>query len=111
MLDGVGGDVARRAFELLEGGGRILSMGLASGRWVDIPADAARERGVTVMRQQRATPDDLRALTERALAEGAAGRLRPVVGRRFPLERAAAAHAAIEARATVGKTLEVGPAS
>ncbi|MFB9838212.1 zinc-binding dehydrogenase, partial [Actinoallomurus acaciae] len=35
----------------------------------------------------------------------AAGRLRPVIGQRFPLERAADAHAAIEARATVGKTL------
>jgi hypothetical protein len=34
-----------------------------------------------------------------------------VIGR-FPLERAATAHAAIEARATVGKTLpEVGPVS
>jgi NADPH:quinone reductase len=73
VLDGVGGDVARRAFELLEGGGRILSFGLASGTWVDIPADAARERGVTVMRQQRATPDELRAMTERALAEAAQG--------------------------------------
>ncbi|ONI89182.1 hypothetical protein ALI22I_16905 [Saccharothrix sp. ALI-22-I] len=29
----------------------------------------------------------------------------PAIGQRFPLERAADAHAAIEARATVGKTL------
>jgi NADPH2:quinone reductase len=51
----------------------------------------------------------MRALTQSALADGAAGRLRPVIGQRFPLERAADAHAAIEARATVGKTLlEVG---
>ena len=41
--------------------------------------------------------------TERALA----GDLKPVIGQRFPLERAADAHAAIEARATVGKTLLV----
>jgi hypothetical protein len=35
-----------------------------------------------------------------------------VIGRPLPLERAAAADAAIEARATVGKTLlKVGPAS
>ncbi|MGH3204234.1 MAG: zinc-binding dehydrogenase [Streptosporangiaceae bacterium] len=38
-----------------------------------------------------------------------AGRLRPVVGQEFGLARAAAAHAAIEARATVGKTLLVVP--
>ena len=44
------------------------------------------------------------------VAEAAAGRLRPLIGQRFPLERAADAHAAIEARATVGKTLlEVRP--
>ena len=50
-------------------------------------------------------PARLRAYTEQALADAAAGRLRPLIGQRFPLERAADAHAAIEARATVGKTL------
>jgi NADPH2:quinone reductase len=35
----------------------------------------------------------------------AAGRIRPVIGQTFPLEQAADAHAAIEARSTVGKTL------
>jgi NADPH2:quinone reductase len=46
-------------------------------------------------------------LSQAALAEAAAGRLRPVIGQTFPLERAADAHAAIESRATVGKTLLV----
>jgi NADPH2:quinone reductase len=47
----------------------------------------------------------IREATESALEEAAAGRLRPLIGQRFPLERAAAAHAAIESRAAVGKTL------
>ena len=47
------------------------------------------------------------ALSSAALAEAAAGRLRPVIGQTFPLSRAADAHAAIEARATLGKTLLV----
>jgi NADPH:quinone reductase-like Zn-dependent oxidoreductase len=47
----------------------------------------------------------MRSLAERALAEAAAGRLRPVIGQRFPLERPAEAHEAIQSRATVGKTL------
>jgi NADPH2:quinone reductase len=36
-----------------------------------------------------------------------AGRLRPIIGQTFPLEDAARAHAAIESRATTGKTLLV----
>jgi NADPH:quinone reductase len=104
VFDGVGGATGRAAFELLGSGGRMLSYGLASGEWAGIPAEAAAARGVTLARPS-ATPEQMRAFTERALAEAAAGRLRPVIGQRFPLERAADAHAAIEARATVGKTL------
>ncbi len=44
-------------------------------------------------------------LTERALTEAAAGRITPVIGQTFPLERATDAHRAIEARDVVGKTL------
>jgi NADPH:quinone reductase len=43
--------------------------------------------------------------TTRALAEAAAGRIRPVIGTTFPLTRAADAHAAIESRQVTGKTL------
>ncbi|MGY4897895.1 zinc-binding dehydrogenase [Micromonospora aurantiaca (nom. illeg.)] len=104
VFDGVGGPLAREAFDLLAPGGRMLSFGLAGGTWADIPAESAAARGVTLL-SPRPGPDELRALTEAALAEGAAGRLRPLIGQRFPLERAAAAHAAIEARETLGKTL------
>ena len=48
-------------------------------------------------------PGGVRDLEERALAEAADGRLVPLV-QRFALAQAAAAHKAIEARATVGKT-------
>jgi NADPH2:quinone reductase len=105
VFDGVGGDIGRSAFELLNRGGRMLSFGMASGEWADISDDAAADRGVTVIREPSATPEELRAFTKSALADAAAGRLRPVIGQRFPLERAADAHAAIEARATLGKTL------
>ncbi|TYB46613.1 zinc-binding dehydrogenase [Actinomadura chibensis] len=104
VFDGVGGDVAREAFTLLRRGGRMVSFGLASGEWADVKDEDAAERGVTLVRPA-ATPEELREFTRSALAEAAAGRLRPVIGQRFPLEDAAAAHAAIEARTTVGKTL------
>jgi NADPH:quinone reductase len=109
VFDGVGGAVARAAFGLLDDGGRLVSYGLASGTWSDVTDEEAAARGVTLVRGARGTPEQLRAFTESALAEAAAGRLRPLIGQRFPLERAADAHAAIESRATVGKTLlEVG---
>ncbi|HWM04832.1 MAG TPA: zinc-binding dehydrogenase, partial [Actinophytocola sp.] len=104
VFDGVGGDVSRAAFELLGRGGRMLSFGLAGGSWTTVSAEEAGERGVTLVRTSP-TPDDIRRFTEQALAAAAAGRLRPLIGQRFPLEKAADAHAAIQSRATVGKTL------
>lgn len=98
-FDGVGGVVARDAFGALAPGGRMLSYGLASGEWAGISAEEATAREVALVRAGR--PE--RSHTERALTAG----LRPVIGQRFPLDRAADAHAAIEARATVGKTLLV----
>jgi NADPH2:quinone reductase len=60
---------------------------------------------VQILRPPAPSPEEARRFTERALAEAAAGRLRPVIGQRYPLDGAADAHAAIEGRKTVGKTL------
>jgi NADPH2:quinone reductase len=104
VFDGVGGEIARSAFGLLGRGGRMLSFGMASGEWADV-SDEAAGRGVELIGPSRPTPEEMRASTEHALSEAASGRLRPVIGQRFPLRRAADAHAAIESRATLGKTL------
>jgi NADPH2:quinone reductase len=105
VFDGVGGDIGRAAFTLLGPGGRMVSFGLASGSWAGIDEAEAAARGVTLLGLTRPTPEAMREATESALAEAAAGRLRPVIGQRFPLARAADAHAAMQARETVGKTL------
>jgi NADPH:quinone reductase len=107
VFDGVGGAVASAAFELVRGGGRFCAFGLASGTFAAISDQVATARQVTVVRGARLDPAEMVELSRSALAEAAAGRLRPVIGQRFPLERAAEAHAAIEARETVGKTLLV----
>jgi NADPH:quinone reductase len=104
VFDGVGGEVGREAFGLLRRGGRMMRYGLSGGGWTEVSEEEAAARGVTLP-PWNSTPAQLRAATRSALAEGAAGRLRPTIGQRFPLERAADAHAAIESRATVGKTL------
>ncbi len=105
VFDGVGGSIGRTAFELLRAGGRFCTFGMASGAFVQFPEGAAEARRIAVLRGARAAPDELRALARAALAEASAGRLRPLIGQTFPLEQAAAAHRAIERRATVGKTL------
>src|SRR5256885_5110629 len=102
VFDGVGGEIGRSAFELLRPGGRMCVFGLASGAFTEIPSDVP---DITVVRGAGVSPENTLELTRSALAEAVAARLRPIVGQTFPLERAADAHAAIEARATVGKTL------
>jgi NADPH2:quinone reductase len=104
-FDGVGGEIGATAFTLLDRGGRLFSYGLASGAWLQVPEEEAAAREITVHRGPLGTPEDMRAFTERVLAEAAAGTVKPVIGQRFPLDRAADAHRAIESRATLGKTL------
>jgi NADPH:quinone reductase len=102
VFDGVGGTIARAAFSQTTHGARMLSYGLASGSWADVGAEEAASRGVTLVQPDR-SPAAIRSATESALS----GALKPVIGQRFPLERAADAHAAIESRTTIGKTLLV----
>jgi NADPH:quinone reductase len=105
VFDGVGGDIGRAAFGLLGDGGRFCAFGMASGSFTPVTPDLARARGVALRPGAGASPQELAALARAALAEAAAGRIRPVIGQEFGLSAAAAAHAAIEARATIGKTL------
>ncbi|MEV4020753.1 zinc-binding dehydrogenase [Nonomuraea angiospora] len=106
VFDCVGGEIGTAATSLVEPGGRFVVYGAASGEYTDTSVVAAQ--GVTVIGPQQMMGELgplMRGLGAAALAEAAAGRLRPVIGQTFPLERAADAHAAIEARTTVGKTL------
>jgi NADPH2:quinone reductase len=108
VFDGVGGDVARAAVELLGPGGKHLVFGW-SGEGIQNGGPLLVE-GVSeqvlgpVMLRGAGGPDPLRTLELRALAEAAAGRLTPAVTR-FPLAAAAAAHRALETRATLGKVV------
>lgn len=105
-FDGVGGAIGRASFELMARGGRFMLFGLASGSFAEVSPAEALARDVTVVRGAVApSPARNRELAAAALAEAAAGRLRPTIGQTFPLGQAAAAHAAIEARTTAGKTL------
>jgi NADPH:quinone reductase len=105
VFDGVGGDVGRAAFGLLGPGGRFCPFGMASGGFAPVTPELAQEHKVTISQGAAMSPAEHAALVRMALAEAAAGRIRPVIGQELELDRAADAHAAIEARATTGKTL------
>jgi NADPH2:quinone reductase len=107
VFDGIGGDITDALLPLVRRGGRYVQHGAAGGRWVPIDANEVETRGVAVVALGAVGggPGELFALVEEALDLGARGTIRPTIGQTFPLERAADAHAAMEARATVGKTL------
>ena len=105
VFDGVGGDIGAAAFGLLRAGGRFCPLGMASGGFAPVTSGMSRDARVDVRSGGPPSPEESMALTRAALTEAAAGRLHPVIGQELPLRDAAAAHAAIEARTTVGKTL------
>lgn len=108
VFDGVGGDVARAAVDLLGPGGKHLVFGwsgegIQSGGPLLVEGVSEQVLG-PVMLRAAGGPDPVRTLELRALAEAAAGRLTPAVTR-FPLAAAAGAHRALETRATLGKVV------
>lgn len=110
VLDALGGQTGLNAFELLAPGGRFVIFGFSSGSITQLDPAAVAERGITVSSYfgpptgDRAPEAQMRQ-TREALTAAAEGRLRPLVGQRFSLAEASVAHAAIIARATVGKTV------
>jgi NADPH2:quinone reductase len=105
VLDGVGGEVGRQAFELLGTGGRILMFGWSGGGPVEITTADLMKRGLSatwaigpkLMRR-------LRELESSALHHTIEGQWVPMVTT-FPLVKAADAHRALENRETVGKVV------
>src|SRR5439155_3189491 len=109
VFDGVGGAVSAPLTARLGPGGRYLPHGTASGTWGDIDAAGLAARRITTipLTAIASEPRDLYDLVEEALRRAADGTLRPTIGQTFPLERAADAHVAMEARLALGKTLLV----
>ncbi|MFJ9907043.1 zinc-binding dehydrogenase [Streptomyces sp. NPDC101152] len=107
VLDGVGGELGTSAFALTADGGRFSAHGAPAGGFAGIDGEAARRRGIRLfgIGDVQFGPDEHARLASYALAQAAAGRVRPVVGEVVELERASEAHAAIEDRRLVGKVV------
>jgi NADPH:quinone reductase len=108
VLDGVGGEIGRRSFELIAPGGRMVLFGFSSGAVMPLDATDLFARGVAITAaigpRMFARPGGIQALAEEAVARLARGHWRPVVDR-FPLGDAAEAHRALVGRRTTGKVV------
>ena len=111
VLDAVGGELGRVAAGLLAPGGRHLVYGCAAGGPVQFADGELAARGITshvlvgpALLKLTGTPQGMRELESEALAAAADGRLVPAV-ETFALDQAAAAHRALESRATMGKVV------
>ncbi|MEV6068964.1 zinc-binding dehydrogenase [Nocardia sp. NPDC052001] len=107
VLDGAGGRIGGDSVAALVPGGRLLGYGNAAGGFAAVDSEAAAARDITVLTlfDITAAGTDWVALHDRVQAEAAAGRLEVVIGQRFALADAAAAHTAIESRAAAGRTI------
>lgn len=108
-LDGVGGPIGRNALELLGVAGRLVMFGSSSGSLTELSAGDLFGRGISAASAVGARilqrPGGTRTLERHALDALHAKRLVPVIGERFALADAAAAHTALESRATTGKVV------
>lgn len=116
VLDIVGAEYLERNVRVLATEGRLVVIGLMGGARAEIDLGRVLTGRLTVAGStlRARSVADKAALARRVVDEVwpgfADGRLRPVVDRVLPLERAADAHAAMEAGDHVGKiVLEVAP--
>ncbi|NLU69825.1 zinc-binding dehydrogenase [Streptomyces sp. HNM0574] len=109
VFEGVGGELGASALRLAADGARVASYGAPSGGFAAHDPAEVERRGIRLsgIEQVQFTPERHREMTARALDEAAAGRIRPLIAQRLPLNRAAEAHTSMETRAAVGKTLLV----
>ncbi|MGI4950833.1 MAG: NADPH:quinone oxidoreductase family protein [Janthinobacterium lividum] len=110
VYDPVGGEVGVQSLRALAWRGRYLVVGFAAGPLTQLAANRlllkeASALGVFWGEARLRDPDEAARVGEAVLTLYRAGRLDPLVGGRYPLERAEAALAALAARRTVGKVL------
>ena len=118
VFDPVGGDLFDTAMRAIALGGRMLTIGYASGRIPSVPANILLVKDLTVAgfnfgayvgwspvdMRARFEPQ-MRAMYERIFAWVLDGTLRPVVSDLFPLERYVEAQDLVLSRKSMGKVL------
>ena len=107
ILESVGGEIATRCLQCCAPGGRIVVFGKASGSPVALTGDDLLfgNRTAYGLALGNVIEDEqlMRAAMDQIFAWIAEKKLKLVIGRRFPLSEAAAAHRALQSRSTHGK--------
>jgi len=109
VLDMVGGDYLPRNIACLADDGRHVSIAVQRGAKVEVALHEIMRRRLTITGSTlRGRSVEFKSLVADELARTVwphvrAGRLKPVIDRRYPLAEAAAAHARMEAGEHVGK--------
>jgi NADPH2:quinone reductase len=111
VLDMVGGDYVAREVACLADDGRIVIIALLGGAKANVDLGQVLRRRLTITGSTlRPRPVAFKARIARELRERvwpllAAGQIKPVIYKTFPLDEAAAAHALMESSAHVGKIM------
>lgn len=111
ILDMVGGDYFTKGLDVLKTGGRIVFIAALGGGEVSLPVFKLMQKralvtGSTLRPRDADEKARLAAEVEKVVWPWiAAGKLRPLVDRTFPLTEAAAAHAFLEGGTHVGKVM------
>ena len=110
VFDPVGGDLFDQAVRAIAWNGRLLVIGFASGRIPDFPVNLALLKGASVVGvfwgsfAQR-QPEDNGANFAQLFAWFEEGRIKPLVSKVYPLERAGEAIESLANRTAVGKVV------
>ena len=112
VIDPVGGELVAQSLKVLEPLGVHVLIGYAGGAWRDVDPALLVGRnvglhGLYLGRLMRHRPELVQEATTELVALWEQGRIAPLVGATFPLERAADAHRLIEQRRHVGKVVLV----
>lgn len=110
VYDGIGKATFEQSLDCLRPRGLMVSYGNASGPVTGVSLSMLQTRGsLYVTRPTTAhyygDAESLRTTMARVFGAVTAGNIRPSINQRFPLDRAADAHRALEARETTGTTL------
>jgi NADPH:quinone reductase-like Zn-dependent oxidoreductase len=105
VVDTTGGPLFGEHMAALAADGRLVTCGAHAGEVVPLDIIELFRKGHRILGFRVASPDEIRE----ALALALDGRIRVPIARTFPLDEAAAAHAAMEQRAHVGKIVLVRP--